>query len=117
MDRWFEKSNGWQEDGEARDYFEAVSNAYESIGECWTYIHGAGDCYNTILRNGTKINLKGWVNPENVNWETTIQLEQMDEYEIRLYSNIPVQIDEIEVIEGDNRGKRLPLKGSIVVKT
>lgn len=117
MGRWFEKGNSWQETGEERDYFEAVSNAYKSIGECWTYIHGAGDCYNTILRNGTKINLKGWVNPEDVNWEMTVQLEQMDEYEIRLYSNVPVQVDEIEIIEGDNAGKRLPLKGSIIVKS
>ena len=117
MGRWLEKGNSWQETGEERDYFEDISKRYEGIGDCWTYINGAGDCYNTCLRNGTKINVKGWVNPENVNWEATIQLEQMDEYEIRLYSNIPVQIDEIEVIEGDNRGKRLPLKGSIVVKS
>lgn len=114
-DRWHEKSYNPESDEEL-DYFQSISKNYKSIGDCWTYIQGAGDCYNTSLTNGTKINLKGWVNPEDVNWEMTIQLEQLDEYEIRLAYNVPVQIDEIEVIEGDNYGKRLPLKGSIVVK-
>lgn len=113
--RWYDKD--WENTGEQRDYFKTITKQYQGIGECWTYIDGAGDCYNTILTNGTKINLKGWVNPDDVNWDSTVRLELMDEYEIRLYKNIAIQIDEVEVIEGDNRGKRLPLKGSIVVKT
>ena len=113
-DRWHEK--GYNNDEEELDYFQSISKNYKTIGDCWTYAKDAGDCYNSMLRGGTKINLIGWVNPEDVNWEETVHLEQMDEYEIRLLPNSPVQIDAIEIIEGDNRGKKLPLKGSIVVK-
>ena len=100
-----------------QDFYQTVSKHFPGVGDCLTWCNGAGNSYNTIMMNGTNVNLKGWVNPENVNWESCIELENMDEYELRLYSNIPVQIDEIEVIEGDNAGKKLPLKGSIVVKT
>lgn len=100
-----------------QDFYQTVSKEFSGIGDCWTWSNGAGESYNTMIINGTNVSLKGWVNPENVDWEACIELENMDEYELRLYSNIPVQIDEIEVIEGNNRGKRLPLKGSIVVRT
>lgn len=95
------------------DYFDVLSHEYDGIGPYWTYAKGRGNTYFSGPRS-SRITLKGWVNPEDVEWEQTIQLDGMDESEIRINGN--VQIDEIvaEFSEGD---KRLPLKGSLVIHT
>lgn len=110
MDRYHVDS-GYKMGG--ADYFAVLSHKYDGIGPYWTYAKGRGDTYFSGSR-GSRITLKGWVNPEDVEWEQTIQLDGMDESEIRINGN--VQIDEIvaEFSEGD---KRLPLKGSLVIHT
>ena len=116
---WLE--NDYNQPAEEQDLYQNFSSKYPNIGDCWTWCKGAGNSYNSMLTRGTMVNLKGWVNPEDVSWDSCIELENMDEYELRLYSGAVVQIDEIEVIEDESEehktsGKRLPLKGSLLVK-
>ena len=98
------------------DYTQSIQRRFPSLGVCWTYERDCGDAYCTDFKNGTKINLIGWVNPTDVDWETTVQLESLEEWELRLNSGALVQLDAIQIIEGENRGKYLPLKQSILVK-
>ena len=46
----------------------------------------------------------------------TAALIENDESELRLIKGKYVEIDEIEVIDGMYKGKKLPLKGSLVVR-
>ena len=59
--------------------------------------------------------MKGWVNPEDVNFGNTLALDKYDESELRLNVGAPVQIDEIVVYRGEYENRKLPLKGPIVV--
>ena len=103
-----------------QDFYQMVTQDYPGIGECWTYSKNGGEAYCSAVSNGTEITLKGWVNPEDVEWSMCIELEYSGEEELRLKSNAIVQVDEIEVIENDDDehetyGCKLPIKGSILL--
>ena len=57
------------------------------------------------------ITMYGWVNPESVDIKTSLELEIMDECELRLKASALVQIDRIIMRENSQN----LLKSSIVV--
>jgi hypothetical protein len=100
------------------DYYEFLTNNMcygRGIGVCWAYSKGAAESYNADPygpQGGCDtITMYGWVNPESVDVKTSLELEIMDECELRLKASAPVQIDRI-VMRGT--GKNL-LKSPIVV--
>ena len=101
---------------DTEDYTQSAQRRYPSIGVCWTYEKGCGEAYCSDISHGTSVNLIGWVNPEEVDWELTVQLESLEEYELRLNSGALVQLDAIQIIEGEHRGKFFPLKQSVLVR-
>lgn len=74
------------------------------LGVCWTYRDGYAEAYGG-MESGETIILKGYVKPEHVNWTETITLcmGNVDEFELRLIENAPIQVVEIVTEEGNHR--------------
>lgn len=86
----------------------------QGLGLCWTWMSGNAESYNGGC--GDEIVIKGRVNPNDINWEGTVECNFSIpcEMEIRLNENVPVEVDEIIV---SKLGKRFPLRNSIVVSS
>jgi len=96
----------------SQDFYDSLLNDYgDSMGVYWSYANGGGRQYYDSKYQGSEVILKGFVNPEDVDWEMTIQLETMDESELRLIPNALVEIDEITY-----GSKKLLLKSSIIIQ-
>ena len=99
-----------------RDYFTTLKDRYDdTVGCYWSYAPNGGQRYfDSDAYCGVDVVIKGWVNPEDVDWGMTISLETMEECEIRLNPSTKIQVDEI-VYDTDGDKKKLPLKGSIIL--
>lgn len=74
-----------------------LNNKYGGhLGIYWSYISGQ------VIdgTDGVEISFKGWVRPEDIDWETTVNANICcpDEYEITLREDTPIQIDAITII-------------------
>ena len=110
------------------NYYNTL-NGYDGIGMCWSFANGHGEAYcGENYETGTYTALLvGYVDPKDVDWGTTLELNlaMPDEYELRLNNTAVVEID--EVIFDDSREPdpqwsfkykkaKLPLKSPIVVR-
>ena len=96
------------------DTYEYLKYNFRGIGNCWSYINGGGEgyCASNYKGGETEILLKGWARPEDIDFIDTVRLTIYNEVELRLKYKALVEVDEAII---KNTGKRLPLKGSIVL--
>lgn len=75
------------------------------LGVCWAYRKGRAEAYFGGFEKGDTIILKGYVRPEDVNWTETVALclYNIDEYELRLNDNAPIQLTEIVTEKGNHK--------------
>lgn len=103
------------------DIYHEYSNKWSNIGECWSWAKGGARNFGSEnLNHGSDwFILHGWVRPEDVDWETTISCNTstLNEQELRLNYNAPIQIDEIECKSDKLNGCKLPLKNSLILHT
>lgn len=74
-----------------------LNNKYGGhLGIYWSYISGQV----IDATDGVEISFKGWVRPEDIDWEATVSANICcpDEYEITLEYDTPIQIDVITII-------------------
>lgn len=93
-------------DDTPRDYFTYLSHHYGGVGECWTWQEGMGEAYDYIsYKPGTtRLLLKGWVDPKNVNWDESLFKNCYGlnhERELYLDHSTPIEIERAE-IHGQN---------------
>ncbi len=75
-----------------------LNNEYGGhLGIYWSYIFGQV----IDATHGVEISFKGWVRPEDIDWETTVNANicYPDEYEITLEYDTPIQIDTITIVQ------------------
>lgn len=84
------------------DWFKKDYNGH--LGVYWSYRRGGAEAYWGNNNQDTII-LKGYVRPEDVNWLETLAtgLYNIDEYELNLNQNAPIQVVEIVTEEGNHR--------------
>lgn len=106
-----------------KEIYHKFKYEYDNVGECWSWAKGGAQDFgeNNVLWDNktTNIVLKGWVSPQSVDWEYTVSLNVSkslgEERELRLISDEHVQIDEIEIVNGQFENKNIPLQNSIIV--
>lgn len=109
-------ADDYYDNRETMDYYSVLQDNYSGIGEYWSYaVGGACTYFNGRTKNPRPITLKGWVSPDDVAWSTSIELESMDEQELRLNYDGKVQIDRIEYWDEELGNVNLLSKGSIIV--
>ena len=112
------------------NYYNILSS-YGGIGVCWAFAQGEGEAYcGESYKTGTfNALLIGYVDPKDVDWVATLELNlnNPEEYELRLKPSALVEIDEVRFDDTTNpkvypNGYRtygtnkLPLKSPIIVR-
>ena len=102
------------------DYYEELSRLYDGTGVFWSYASGGGYMYCNDRYNQDEVLFRGWVSPYDVDWGTTIELEQADEAELRLSGDAKIQLDSIILKTRDENGRYVVVdllknKGSVLI--
>lgn len=90
----------------------------KGVGLCWCYKEGYAESYNGY--GDYFITMKGYVDPKDVDWESTIFTNVIfggDEYEVRMKKNVPIEVDSVIITGRDNQSKNMPLKQPIIVNS
>lgn len=85
------------------------------VGNFWSWKAGDTYCGAYYEKNQATLYLRGYVDPQSIDWADTLMKQVYslkDEREIFINYDEPIEI--IEILTHD--GKRLPLRGSIIVK-
>ena len=103
---------------ESRTVFYDLRDYYDTMGRHWSYLDGGAEDFrhnSDFARTANSFILKGFVSPENIDYDSTIEHNALfpDEHELNLKDGSPVQINEILWCE---MGKKLPLQRPIIVK-
>jgi hypothetical protein len=101
-----------------QDFYTELKQAFDQgVGVCWTYCPGAGECYNGgyFGQNGSRVTLKGWVRPEDVDWYETVMHIPLGELEIRMAYGATIQLDAVSVQDNQMGTRNLPIKHSILI--
>ena len=115
MERARDRYHGGEDKDE--DYYQTLKDNYGGIGVYWSYAPGGGCVYFYTAANPQTILVKGHVSPKDVDWDTTISLDSMEEQELRVNQNAIIQIDEITMWDEEAGGNvRLPLRGSLLMR-
>jgi len=97
-DRMFFKLQKYFRNQEDTQYYDFLNQMFKgNVGVCWAYMKGSGQAYDNMFGNKTLLTLQGYTRCEDVNWATTFEFQQYNEYELRLKDNGLVEITNISV--------------------
>ena len=102
-----------------KDYYQYLTTQLNGVGVCWTYRKEGSDAYcGEHFSDSSVIIFKGFVDPNDVDWNDTVELNlaMPDEHELRIKEGANVEIDEVIIDDGEYNGKKLPLKSPIIVQ-
>ena len=111
------------DDSPNEDAYTMFKKNYKGLGNCWSWDEGRGESYNGNSFGGkyTDIRMIGCVNPNDVDWLTTISrniYSLREEREIYIDSGKPVEIDSVEVyLNYDGKYKNIDDGGMKILNT
>lgn len=98
------------------NYYNFLKTQYNGVGQCWSWAEDFSEAYdsNHYPDGTTHLTLKGWVDPQEVDWEETLYRNCYGlnhEREMYLSSGTPIEINSAEI-----NGKNI-LEKPIIVYT
>ena len=104
------------------NYYQHLIDNYGGVGNCWTFREGWAEAYcGQSFGSGTfSATMVGYVNPNDVIWDDTLELNLAIPYEaeLRLKVGATVEIDKVTVVDEltpDKKTFNLPLRGPILI--